>query len=149
LGKDSVLPKRYVAFNLSKLPPSWETPELSAVGLTDAEMDLFMEQRTALYREQPHHQIGGFADPVQNPDMDEECQLVTSGLYVGDAAGYNDPRAEKLKEGAGEWSLLFQMDTDDELKIMWGDAGMIYFWVRRDDARKLKFDNAWVILQCG
>ncbi len=41
------------------------------------------------------------------------------------------------------------MDSDDELKIMWGDAGMIYFGVRREDARKLKFDNTWVILQCG
>ncbi|MCX6878962.1 MAG: DUF1963 domain-containing protein [Verrucomicrobia bacterium] len=51
--------------------------------------------------------------------------------------------------GTPHWSLLFQMDTDDDLKIMWGDAGMIYFWVRRDDARKLKFDNTWVILQCG
>jgi len=149
LSADSVLPQRYVVFRLSKLPPSWDTPELQAVGLTDAEMDLFMEQRGALYGEQPHHQIGGFADPIQNPEMDEECQLVTHGLYCGDATGYNDPRAVKLKEDAGEWSLLFQMDTDDDLHIMWGDAGMIYFWVRRDDARKLKFDSTWVILQCG
>jgi uncharacterized protein YwqG len=41
------------------------------------------------------------------------------------------------------------MDTDDDLNVMWGDAGMIYFWVRWDDARKRKFDNTWVILQCG
>lgn len=149
LHPDSVLPKRYVTFHLSKLPPSWETDELKAVGFTDAEMDLFMEQRASLYGKQPHHQIGGFADPVQNPEMDVECQLVTNGLYCGDGSGYNDPRVAKLKEAAGDWSLLFQMDTDDELNIMWGDAGMIYFWVRRDDARKLKFDNTWVILQCG
>lgn len=149
LPADSVLPQRYVAFQLSKLPPSWETPELKAVGLTDGEMDLFMDQRAALYGQQPHHQIGGFADPVQNPEMDEECQLVTHGLYCGDATGYSDPRAAELKKSAGEWSLLFQMDTDDDLNIMWGDAGMIYFWVRRDDARNLKFDSTWVILQCG
>jgi uncharacterized protein YwqG len=145
----SVLPKRYVAFRLTKLPPSWDTPQIKAVGLTDTEMEAFMDERASLYGQQPHHQIGGFPDPVQNPEMDEECQLVTNGLYLGDATGYNDPRAAKLKEGARDWSLLFQMDSDDELKIMWGDAGMIYFWVRRDDARKLKFDNTWVILQCG
>jgi uncharacterized protein YwqG len=149
LDVDSVLPKRYVAFRLSKLPPSWETRELKALGLTAAEMDLFMEQRSSLYGQQPHHQIGGFPDPVQNPEMDEECQLVTHGLYCGDATGYNDPRAAKLKEGARDWSLLFQMDSDDDLHIMWGDAGMIYFWVHRDDARTLKFENTWVILQCG
>ncbi len=149
LRADEILPKRYLAFHLSKLPPARETPELMAVGLTDAEMDFFMEQRASIYGQHPHHQIGGFADPVQNPEMDEECQLVTNGLYVGDDTGYNDPRAAKLKEGARDWSLLLQMDTDDDLNIMWGDAGMIYFWVRRDDARKLKFDNTWVILQCG
>jgi len=41
------------------------------------------------------------------------------------------------------------MDTDDEIEVMWGDAGMLYFWVRRDEARKLNFSNAWLILQCG
>jgi uncharacterized protein YwqG len=149
LDADSVLPQRHVAFHLTKFPPSWESPELKALGLKQAEMDRFMDQREALYGNKPHHQVGGFADPVQNPEMDEECQLVTQGLYCGDSSGYNDPRAAKLKEAAGEWSLLFQMDSDDDLHTMWGDAGMIYFWVRRSEARNLKFDNTWVILQCG
>lgn len=75
-------------------------------------------------------------------------QFVTNGLYCGDASGYNDPRAEELKKGASDWSLLFQMDTDDELNVMWGDAGMLYFWVRREDARQLRFENTSVIQQC-
>jgi len=146
---DAVLPKQYMAFQRLNLPPTWDSPELQAIGLTDSEMDLFMKQRASLYGNNPHHQIGGFADPVQNSEMDEECQLVSNGLHGRDTAGYEDPRAAKLKEGAGDWSLLFQMDTDDDLKIMWGDAGMIYFWVRREDARQLRFDNTWVILQCS
>ena len=31
---------------------------------------------------------------------------------------------------------------------MWGDFGMIYFWIRESDARAGRFDNAWLILQC-
>jgi len=149
LPAEATIPKRFLKFAITMLPPSWETPQLAALGLSEQEMDVFMDQRSELYGDQPHHQIGGYPDPIQNPEMDEECQLVTNGLYCGDATGYNDPRATELRKEADGWSLLFQVDSDDELKIMWGDAGMIYFWIRRDDARSLKFDNTWVILQCG
>lgn len=135
LPANATIPKHFLKFTSNSLPPSWETEELAALGLTDEEMDSFMEQRSALYGDQPHHQMGGYPDPIQNPEMDEECQLVTHGLYCGDATGYQDPRAAELKKGASEWSLLFQMDSDDELNVMWGDAGMIYFWIRREDAR--------------
>jgi uncharacterized protein YwqG len=149
LPDDAVLPKRFLKFSLNMLPPSWETPELAAVGLNEQEMDAFMEYRSSLYGEQPHHQIGGYADPVQNPEMDEECQLVTNGLYCGDETGYKNPRAVELRKHAADWSLLFQMDSDDDLKVMWGDVGMIYFWIRRDDARAKKFDRSWLVFQCG
>ena len=32
--------------------------------------------------------------------------------------------------------------------VMWGDAGIIYFWIRESDARARRFDASWVILQC-
>lgn len=31
---------------------------------------------------------------------------------------------------------------------MWGDAGILYFWVREQEAAAGRFDNAWAILQC-
>lgn len=148
LPAEEVLPLRHVTFRLTKLPPSWQTHELDAVGLTDAEMDLYRERRVELYGNQPAHQIGGYPDPVQSADMDEECQLVTHGINCGGFMGVKDPSAEKLREAAGDWSLLFQIETDHDLEVMWGDAGMLYFWVRRDDARNLRFEGAWAILQC-
>ena len=30
----------------------------------------------------------GYPAPVQNPDMEEECQLASNGLYVGDAKAF-------------------------------------------------------------
>lgn len=32
--------------------------------------------------------------------------------------------------------------------LMWGDAGCLYFRIRRDDLEARRFDQAWLILQC-
>ncbi len=29
------------------------------------------------------------------------------------------------------------------------DAGLLYFWIREQDARRRDFDKVWLILQCG
>lgn len=94
------------------------------------------------------HQVAGFARPVQGDDMELECQLVSHGLYCGDATGYEHARAEELEPGAAHWKLLLQFDSDDDLGVMWGDYGMLYFWVEADAARAGRFENVWVVLQC-
>ena len=81
--------------------------------------------------------------------MDLEAQLVSHGIYCGDPSGYQSPRAKELRAGAADWSLLFQIDSDEDGEMMWGDAGMLYFWIRREDAAQGKFDKTWVILQCS
>ena len=55
---------------------------------------------------------------------------------------------ECLVAGPGEWRLLLQLDSDDRAKMMWGDAGMLYFWMRQEDLAQRGFDQAWLILQC-
>lgn len=93
------------------------------------------------------HQLLGHPAVIQNP-MELECQLASRGLYVGDPSGYQDSRAHALKEGASDWQLLFQMDSDDNAEIMWGDAGMIYYWIRKQDLAAKRFEKSWLILQC-
>ena len=92
------------------------------------------------------HWLLGHPDPVQN-EMQLECQLVTNGIYCGDAT--RDPRSKDLEEGADDWRLLFQVDTDDNAAMMWGDLGKVYFWIRRQDLAARAFDRTWAILQCG
>lgn len=98
---------------------------------------------------EPHHRVLGWPKVVQN-EMELQCQLVSNGLYCGDSSGYASPEAKKLEEGVSDWILLLQLDTDEEGPgWMWGDAGCIYFWIRRQDLAARNFDAVWVILQCG
>ncbi|HYT23842.1 MAG TPA: YwqG family protein [Candidatus Polarisedimenticolia bacterium] len=78
----------------------------------------------------------------------EYLYLVTNGVYAGNASGYKDPRRGELEPGAHDWTLLLQIDSDDNAKMMWGDAGMLYVWIRRQGVASREFDKAWTILQC-
>ena len=94
-----------------------------------------------------HHQLLGYSGNIQG-EMELECQLVTNGVYTGDREGYQNPRVQTLREGAKDWMLLLQVDSDDEPGMMWGDLGRLYFWIRRQDLKARNFDNTWCILQC-
>ncbi|UDQ99492.1 DUF1963 domain-containing protein [Lentisphaerota bacterium WC36G] len=32
--------------------------------------------------------------------------------------------------------------------MCWGDSGMIYFWIRKQDLKARNFENVWLHLQC-
>jgi uncharacterized protein YwqG len=147
-GTPSALPHRDVLFRKVLVLPSWEHESVSSLMLSDKESDALCEFADAFFHEQPKHQVSGYAAPVQSDGMELECQLVTHGLYCGNASGYEDPRADALRAGADNWRLLLQLDSDDELGVMWGDAGCIYYWVEEDAARRGDFSNTWLVLQC-
>jgi uncharacterized protein YwqG len=147
-GQISPFPYRNVAFRPIQVLPSWERDVVRALELSDKESDSYCDLTASVFGKEPAHQVSGYPSPVQGDDMELECQLVTNGLYCGDAKGYKDERAEALKLGAANWRLLFQMDSDDALDAMWGDLGSIYYWVEEHAARAGKFENTWLILQC-
>jgi uncharacterized protein YwqG len=86
----------------------------------------------------PEHQVGGFARPVQGAVENEMAAEVLGS--------YQDPR---LAEEATHWVLLAQIDTDKHAKMMWGDAGMLYWVIRTDDLEAGRFDRARCTMQCG
>ncbi|MDX3194048.1 YwqG family protein [Streptomyces sp. MN03-5084-2B] len=90
-----------------------------------------------LRQEGPHHQVGGFADPIQNA-VEEEVAAEVLG-------GHRDPR---LLEEAARWVLLAQIDSDDDAGLIWGDAGMLYWMIRTDDLEAGRFDRVRCLLQC-
>src|SRR5215472_17318509 len=75
----------------------WESFLVESLGMTREE--LFAYADVLASGDAPIHRLLGHPDPVQG-DMQVECQLVTNGLYCGDASGYQDPRAAQLRPGA-------------------------------------------------
>lgn len=114
--------------------------------LDEEQMDSYEEVAAQLRPD--GHQLLGLPAVVQGDDMELECQLASSGLYCGDATGYDDPRAQSLSPNASDWRLLMQFDSDENSGMIWGDAGYLYFWIREQDLSSKNFDNVWVILQC-
>jgi uncharacterized protein YwqG len=145
----SAIIHRNVRFRRVNVMPSWENETLRSLNLTDREWAALEKLDTAAFEGKPKHQVSGVPSPVQGDHMDLECQLASNGVYCGDAKGYKSPRALELQHGRANWRLLFQMDSDDDLDVMWGDGGMLYFWVEEQEARKGNFRNAWLILQCA
>lgn len=125
----------------------------SRTQFTDDEEDVYREFSSRVASdgsENPkdgHHRLLGHSENIQG-DMKLQAQLVTNGLYCGNSSGYQDPRRKTLEKGADDWVLLLQLDSDDTGEFMWGDSGMLYYWIRREDLAERRFDKVWMTLQC-
>jgi uncharacterized protein YwqG len=142
------LPRRSLEYRPIQSLPSVERPEIRTLELSDQESDALYELVESSYGGAAAHQLGGLPDPVQSDQMELECQLAANGIYCGDSSGFQSTEALRLADGATDWLLLLQLDSDDEAGFMWGDLGRLYFWIREADARAGRFEQTWTILQC-
>jgi uncharacterized protein YwqG len=144
-----LLPYSSVTLRRIQVLPSYERAEVQALSLSDKEFDEYFELADKRFGGLPKHQLLGLPSPVQGDSMELECQLASNGVNCGSPDGYATAQAKQQEAGAKNWRLLFQMDSDDDLGVMWGDVGMLYFWVEEMAARRGDFSNVWLILQCA
>ncbi len=149
LSKEFIYKKKYIKFSKILTYPDWQDDRIGKLNLNETQNDEYFELCSLIFENHPSHHLLGYPSPVQGNDMDLESQLVSNGLYCGDATGYNNPKAKKLELGRHEWILLLQLDSDDDTGMMWGDVGMLYFWIRKEDLKNKNFSNVWMILQCS
>ena len=81
--------------------------------------------------------------------MELECELTYNKLYCGDGSGYKQAQKLGIRAGAADWELFMQVDSNDDLGMMWGDCGKLYLWIRAQDLAARNFGASWLILQCG
>jgi uncharacterized protein YwqG len=146
LDPGHILKEKYLQPTLVSLYPNYDDKGIEDLNLSDEEIDLYIDLYTA--DEENQHQVGGFPSPVQGNYMELESQLASNGVYVGDSKGYASEKAKELESGSVDWRLLLQFDSDEDIDVMWGDCGMIYFWVQQQKSIKNDFGNCWLILQC-
>lgn len=94
------------------------------------------------------NKILGHADTIQS-GMELECEYVTHNIYCGTPEGYKIAKARGLDKNAAHWTLLLQVDSNEDLGMEWGDMGRLYLWITDEDLAARRFENSWLILQCG
>jgi uncharacterized protein YwqG len=105
----------------------WQAPEPFERGLWDL-------------TPQPHHQIGGYAVPVQ-----DAVELDVAHAQLGGKVPYTDLTVHR---DALRWTLLAQFGSDQWAKMMWGDCGTLYWLIRPGDLAARKFEAASFTWQC-
>lgn len=133
-----------IEFGMLPTIPHYETDIYKSLHLSEEDDELLAETRACLNAEiqkAQHglHQIGGYPDAVQG-DVFTEVEYYAAGKKQS----WDEAAAR-----AHHWLLLLQFDTDGDLDVMWGDAGMIYFCIREDDLRAGRFENVHSTTQCG
>ena len=127
--------------------PDLESPAGQALALPDEDREKYwglMDELSGTLI----NKLLGHSNNIQG-GMELECELVTNGLYCGDPSGYQEGRARGLDKNTGHWNLLLQVDSNEELGMMWGDCGRLYLWITEEDLTARNFENSWLILQCG
>lgn len=111
--------------------------------------DGYFDWRHDQYESHACHQLFGYPRPIQNDTMEEECAMASQGIDVGDGKAYSDPGTAEVRATAKEWTLLLQLDSDDDMNVMWGDVGMVYFWIPASALAQKDFSRTWMVFQCS
>ena len=148
-AKVPTLPQFFVEFEEVESLPDWQRFDELGIDLDASDIDTYIDGYFEWNGENMVHQIGGYPRPVQGDDMELEAQLASNGVYCGDGTAYQSEEGKRLESGAKDWRLLLQFSSDDDLDVMWGDVGDLYFWVKEQDSQQGNFSDVWLVLQCS
>jgi uncharacterized protein YwqG len=85
------------------------------------------------------HQLLGYARGIQHEYFEGEVADVPTHDKELKSADYD----QLLR-----WILLFQLDSDKNTNMCWGDWGKMYFFIERERLAKADFSNVRVTTQC-
>ena len=101
----------------------------------------------------PLHYLYGYAWPIQGA-IKWECvdwsrQIQPEEDVPGEKyKRYSQAQLDSIKAQMADWQFLFQIDSDDNLDAMWGDAGSLYVCIPKTSLQERKFEDCWTIMQC-
>jgi uncharacterized protein YwqG len=118
--------------------------DLHDVDVPDEEADALEEIREqwGVYET---HQLLGHAAFIQHP-IEEEVVQAIHGCFSG-STRFDTDTWKRVEHETADWRLLLQIASDGKLDYMWGDAGLLYFAIRRDALERPDSGHAWYLFQ--
>lgn len=97
--------------------------------------------------EETTNKLLGYPDLIQGDVFDTAATIHmrrSGNTKFSSTKEYRAAFQSELKK----WMLLFQIDSDDQADVMWGDVGRVYFVIRDEDLERGDFENCWFEFQC-
>ena len=85
------------------------------------------------------HQYLGYGDQLAWRRLGFEREA--RGIPDDEPLKLESAETAAMRPGALAWCLLFQLDSDQELGLMWGNQWMLQFWILDADLRAGRFDR--------
>jgi uncharacterized protein YwqG len=150
LSPNSLLPMTALDFVKVESLPALESASVKRLKLSKNELERYgrvlQSARQVRGEPVPIHKLLGHPDAIQS-DMTVTCAMASSGFNAMFRIDPKNSKQRKALMAASDWTLLLQLDSDDDLQMLWADAGRIYFWVRKEDLAARRFDRCWLVLQ--
>lgn len=133
--------------------PKEDSYLIEALNLSPEELENYLDLIQQLNKEipegQPAHQLLGHPLALQSNDMEMACARAIAGEDPFTVSLPDDPQFTEWLQRAAGWQLLLQLDSDEEnSNLLWGDAGLNYWFIQHADLMQQKFDAIWVQMQC-
>jgi len=160
LPKSSIFQPCQLSFKAELSVPNYECSLIDDFFSTDEgdghdEVDRYCEFLENIYDHiNTSSKLLGHSNTIQGA-MEIECEWMSLGYtqeyieaFDEDDFDENDPQYLKSKADALRWRLLLQLDSLDSAKMMWGDTGQLFFWIKDTDLANMNFEDVWMMLQC-
>ena len=123
--------------------------QLTDHGVSD---DQYLEWNEAMNNE-PDDTIGKMFGYPLSQHADDEIEAITSiltGKHTYEVEKRHtwlvnvlDGDEQKVEQEIEEMLMLLEIDSDDDIGYMWWDAGVIHFFIRKEDLIQLNFDRTY------
>ncbi|MEL6405983.1 MAG: YwqG family protein [Chloroflexota bacterium] len=99
------------------------------------------------HRQRPHHTIYGDPYTIQE-DVLQTCITQQAGIKpAGKRYTYTAEQQHHIESCRHEWQFLFQIGSDWDTHMSWGDMGFLYVCIPKISLAERRFEDCWVVIQ--
>lgn len=122
-----------------------DLPDLSEFAVLTDDLDFIPYEKP---KGSASNKLLGYADLIGD-EMLTTCELISRGISSDEQDEMLEENYEEISAAAKEWTLLCQFNSVNrpELEVLFRDMGYLYFYIKSDDLKEKRFENAWAMVQ--